>query len=412
MSLTLKEQIIYTGLSTALAVSSIACEIGKRDNKGVKESTPVVAVIPENEEKGDIQIEILTPLPIVGEQVKRVAVGDTLRSLEGQLGKSKLTFSQAEEIAQLTTRLYHESTNSPIIEGDIYKQVFILEGTEGVRFTKRAEEMTRAELEQVPFIMKLMSNYPHSSFPDSILRTAVSSGATVNGFVDKGYVFVNLDEANGNSVTTPTYPHYPKDQYFGIGLEVDCSPLGPASSFRGTLLHEYSHRDGEQEIYPIDPDFFPIFQSVRGWISPVEPKEQLGLGIRGQIQGTSSMILVPLFEEIGSHYIAARISEVNGLGYGINDHTDPRILYNLGQIFAQARIDDMTYLDLHRRGQLKDLMFRVAKAGKGEVNRPLTLAFNLANAGIIRIDTRLDLNSTKTVRDYYPTVTASKYKCR
>ena len=407
----------YIGFSVLLAVSSIDCTPIKKgkNSRGENQNIPAVVVTPPVEvtpllqESNLPQIEI-APLPIIGEQVKRVATGDILRTLEEQSGKAKLTFQEAQRIVSLTTRLYEESTGSIIISGDINKQVFILEGMNRERISREeAEKMTRAELEQTPFMQKLRSNYRAAIWSDSVLRRVATSGRA-NGFVEDDYVFINLDAANGESVTTPIYPYFPKDQFLDIGIEVNCSPLGPASSLRSTLLHELFHRDTEKSRLPVDPDFIPVFQTAKGWLAPVEPKEQYGFGIVGNLDG--HIYPVELFEEMGADYTAARIGVVNGLGYKSNDYSNPKVLYNLGQVLAQARIDDMTMLDLHRRGQLKEFMLRIGRSARAKIDHPLVFAFDLARGDITNIDTFSHNSPWKAVQEYFPTVTNSKYSCK
>lgn len=414
----LKTRAIYLGISTAVVIALLGCEAGK-NNKPVTNgsiSTPITAISPTPETPGVgklPQIEFVPPLSLIGEQVKRVAVGDNLRNLEEQFGKRKLTFQDATRIVSLTTRLYEESTGSSIISGNINKQVFIVEGTEDQSRNKN-EEITRSELEQIPFIRKLISNYPASSFSDSQLKHIAKDAGRATGFVDENLIFMNLDTANEDSVTIPTYPYYPKDQFLNIGLEVNCSPLGPATSFRATLLHELFHKDTAEQRFPVDPAFIPIFQVMKGWLYPVEPQEQYGFGIIGKMN-VGDIVFEPLFEEKGADYMAARIAVVNGLGYGSSDYSNPSALYNLGQMLAQAGIDDITMLDLHRRGQLKEFMTRIGQAAKGKIDDPLSLSFALARG---RITDDLGENALyndrpwKARQEYFPTVTGSKYKCK
>lgn len=396
-----KEFLIRLGFS-ALILGAAACE----DDKPKVEPTPIVRAA-------------ATPIPTpslteIGEQVKKVNIADKIRAIEEQNGKREITFEEARVLVPLVTELYQESTGSSIITAEINKQVFILHDVSPLRFAGNLDEASLSVIGELSHIKNLTVDYPAAKFDENIMRSLARASRS-SGFVVGEYVFLNLDQANGESVTIPTFPFYPKDQYFNIAPETDCAPLGPTSALRKTLLHEYFHRDVNNERVPIDPDFKPVFASAKGWILPVVPIEQYGFGIIGRLQLESGVLSqgiepVPLYEEIGADYIAAKMSVINGLGYHSSDYAGPRDLYNLRQMLIQAGIDNQTFLTLHREGKLKEFMIRIGKAAilSGGANEdPLTLAFTLAKDNIASLR-----RSWKLVQDYFPTVSTDKSTCK
>lgn len=400
-----KEFLVRVGFSALLGMA--ACE----DDKPKVEPPPIVRTVATPIPTPIIlELEPAPPLAEIGEQVKRVDIADKIRAIEEENGKKEITFEQARQLVSLVTKLYQESTGSSIITEEINKMVFILHDVSPLRIAGDPDEPPLSDIEMLSHVKNLRIDYPDAKFDENIIRRLARASRS-SGFVEGGYVFLNFDQANGESVTVPAYPFYPKNQYFDIAVEINCAPLGPTSALRKILLHEYFHRDSYEQRIPVDPDFKPVFASAKGWIPPVIPVEQYGFGIIGRVESENGPIYpVELFEEIGADYIAAKVSVINGLGYDSSDYAEPRDLYNFRQMLSQAGIDDQTFLKLHREGQLKEFMIKIGKAALlpvGIHEDPLTLAFTLAkdNIASLRISWRL-------VQNYFPTVSTAKSTCR
>lgn len=404
-----KEFFVRVGFS-ALILGTAACE----DDKPKVEPTPIVRAATTPAPQPQLELEPALPLAEIGEQVKKVDISDRIRAIEEQNGKREITFDEARQLVPLVTELYQESTGSSIITAEINKMVFILHDVSPLRFAGNPDEAPLSYIKELSHIKNLRTDYPGARFDEGIIRRLARASKSL-GFVTNDYVFLNLDEANGESVAVPTFPFYPKDQYFNIAVETDCAPLGPTSSLRKTLLHEYFHRDVYEERVAVDPDFKPVFAQAKGWILPVVPVEQYGFGIISRLQSESGTLIpgdepVPLYEEIGADYIAAKMSVVNGLGYQSSDYSNPKSLYNFGQMLNQSIIDDQTFLKLHREGQLKEFMIKIGKAAllpASIYEDPLTLAFTLAKDDIT--STR---GNWKLAQQYFPTVSTAKFTCR
>ncbi len=384
----------------SVALTSLVLQGCEENNHELPPAIPVSAT-------ATIQLTAVPQAPaleVIGEQVKRSSIGSSLRTIESEKGKSQLDFEEAKALVPKILQLYHEGTESSVITGDLQSSFFIVRDRVAARIYH--DSMTLEEVKRIPQVDQLLADYQETGFSEEELRRVAMSSA--NGFALNGKIFLDLDSANENSGTEANFRtlFHPLNQFYSISLETACSPLGPTGAFIKTSVHELFHRDLYEDMAAPEPTIEELFKGSKRKVDPIHPLAQYGFGILGEIPRIQNSFAIPLYEEISADYMAARILIANGLGFYASDYSDPQKLFNLGQIYTQSGIDDITLLDLHRNHQLVELMKLIGKGALNNSDDQLKLGFNIG-------ETISDFNDNtwSDIRPYFPSVVSSKYRC-
>ena len=327
------------------------------------------------------------------------AVVGKVRDFEREQGDKRLSIEEAREYVPVLAEFFNSAAPSGLSTDELLSHTFVY-SSDGSELKSNPKTAPIDELRGTNLIRELQLAYPDLVLSDDEVRGIASQ--TLGNILGSplAYVFKNKLFMNMAGIATVKGPSFDK-----IENELDCEISKPVEQFRSIFFHELTHLSADLA----DPStwktpsqaFAEHYVGNQQKIS--EPEASGGFGFSVMLDGKRVNVSAGGFEEITAHYVAARLSEENGLRFITNSY-DPHELSNFERLMGGAGIDTQELLTFHRTSDLEGIMRLFAKSAK----RPKKLNESAASFEEQVIDEVIFAieNSTPpawySLKDYFP----------